>query len=274
MAHFSAGDVALILGVSSGFGAATARHLASEGCGIIGVHFDRAAAAREAEEFRRELEAEGVTAHFFNVNAADAERRSEVVAEISRLRSEETPGLSVRLMLHSLAFGALRPLISREDTMITEAQIAMTQNVMASSLVFWTQDLVGENLFAEQARVVALSSSGSHRVLPNYGAVSAAKAALEAYCRQLAFELGGTGITVNAIEAGVTDTPSLRKIPGEEPIRESATRRNPDKRLTTPNDVARAIALLCREEASWINGTTIRVDGGEGVVELDWREEN
>lgn len=274
MTQYSVGDVALILGVSSGFGAATARRLASSGCGIIGVHLDRAAGARAADELRVELEAHGVPVHFFNTNAADTGKREEVINEILKMRDTSENGLTVRLLLHSLAFGSLRPFISSEDTMITEAQLSMTQNVMASSLIFWTQELWKHNLFASSARVLALTSSGSHRVLPNYGAVSAAKASLESFCRQLSFEMGSSGVTVNAIEAGVTDTPALRKIPGQEAIRAHATERNPKSRLTTPEDIAAAVDLLCDDGAAWINGTTLRVDGGEGIVELDWRKES
>src|SRR5439155_1274446 len=83
-------------------------------------------------------------------------------------------------------------------------------------------------------------SSGGARVLPQYGPVSAAKAALESHIRQLASELAPRGITANSIRAGVTDTPALQKIPGHETIKEVARRRNPSGRLTTPEDVARA----------------------------------
>jgi len=272
MEAFSDGDYALILGVSSGFGAATARELAGRGCNIIGVHLDRAAGMPGVEALRADIENMGSTAHFFNVNAADTERRREVIEAITDLRDGVTGRFRLRLLLHSLAFGTLRPLVAREGATLSEPQLAMTLNVMASSLLFWTQDLVAGDLIGRGGRIVAMTSSGSRRVLPHYGAVSAAKAALESFCRQLAFELGDEGITVNAIEAGVTDTPALRKIPGQEHLLSDALSRNPSGRLTTPRDVARIIGMICSSSADWINGTTIRADGGEGIVELDWRD--
>jgi NAD(P)-dependent dehydrogenase (short-subunit alcohol dehydrogenase family) len=96
--------------------------------------------------------------------------------------------------------------------------------------------------------------------------VSAAKAALESHTRQLAMELAPRGIAINAIRAGVTDTPALRKIPGHEVIAETALKRNPSGRLTTPKDVAHAIAALCRPGTEWITGNVIGVDGGEDVI--------
>src|SRR5205807_964922 len=88
--------------------------------------------------------------------------------------------------------------------------------VMAHSLVYWVQDLVHRGLMRKGGKIFAMTSAGGTRVLPNYGAVSAAKAALESHVRQLAMELAPRGIAVNAIRAGVTDTPALRKIPGHE----------------------------------------------------------
>jgi enoyl-[acyl-carrier-protein] reductase (NADH) len=115
-------------------------------------------------------------------------------------------------------------------------------------------------------RIYAMTSAGSARIFPAYGAVSAAKAALESHIRQLAFELAPLGITVNAIRAGVTDTPAARQIPGYEKMAALATARNPMGRMTTPADVAAAIAVLCQEGTHWITGTVIGVDGGEDIV--------
>ena len=91
----------------------------------------------------------------------------------------------------------------------------MTLDVMAHSLVYWTQDLFFAGLLAPGARIFAMTSAGDHIVWPAYGAVSAAKAALESHVRQLAVELAPHRVAVNALRAGVTDTPALRKIPGQ-----------------------------------------------------------
>ena len=120
----------------------------------------------------------------------------------------------------------------------------MTMDVMANSLVYWMQGLVMRNLMKKGGRVFAMTSSGGHRVLPAYGAVSAAKSALESHIRQLAMELGAHGITANAMMAGVTDTPALRKIPGVPKMLKVAQAKNPAGALTTPEDVAKAMVLL------------------------------
>jgi enoyl-[acyl-carrier-protein] reductase (NADH) len=142
----------------------------------------------------------------------------------------------------------------------------MTLDVMAHSLVYWTQEIVGRGLMTRGGRIYAMTSSGGARVLPNYGPVSAAKAALESNIRQLASELAPRGITANSIRAGVTNTPALQKIPGHEAIIAMAQRRNPSGRLTTPEDVARAIVALSHPDTYWITGNVIGVDGGEEIV--------
>lgn len=111
-----------------------------------------------------------------------------------------------------------------------------------------------------------MTSSGGTRVWSGYGAVSAAKASLESHIRQLAMELAPLGITANAIRAGVTDTPALRKIPGNQEIVQTAQKINPSGRLTTPEDVAAALVVLSRPETYWMTGNIIGVDGGEDVV--------
>jgi NAD(P)-dependent dehydrogenase (short-subunit alcohol dehydrogenase family) len=255
---------ALVLGASSGFGEATSLELARNGYDIIGVHLDRKATMPHVEEVIGGIRAAGRAAVFFNVNAADPERRVEVLA-----RAKDAAGAdgTVAVLLHSLAFGNLRPYIAASaEEAITPAQMDMTLGVMAHSLVYWTQDLVYSELMRRGGKIFAMTSAGGTRVLPNYGAVSAAKAALESHIRQLAMELAPRGIAVNAIRAGVTDTPALRKIPGHEAIAETALRRNPSGRLTTPEDVARAIAVLCRPGTEWMTGNVIGVDGGEDFI--------
>src|SRR5262249_31074271 len=114
-------------------------------------------------------------------------------------------------------------------------------------------------------RIYAMTSSGGSRVLPYYGPVSAAKAALESNIRQLATELASHGITANAIRAGVTDTPAARMIPNFDEFSKEAARRNPHRRLTTTEDVARAIVVLSHPDTHWITGNVVGVDGGEDI---------
>jgi enoyl-[acyl-carrier-protein] reductase (NADH) len=172
----------------------------------------------------------------------------------------------VKVLVHSLAFGTLKPFIAgKPEEAITQAQMEMTVDVMAHSLVYWTQGLLSRKLMKKGGRIIGLTSSGGHTVIPNYGAVSAAKASLESHLRQLAMELGPMGITSNAVMAGVTETPAARKIPNFVKMSNVARAKNPGGRLTTPEDVAKAILMLVDENASWISGNVIGVDGGEDI---------
>jgi len=254
---------AVVLGVSSGFGAATARRLAGDGYHVCGVHLDRRATIASALAVKADVEATGCRAVFFNVNAADAERRAEVVSALAEAAGQG----AVKLLFHSLAFGSLAPLVGPDEkSSARKSQVEMTLDVMASSLVYWAQDLRWRGLLGEGGRVLAMTSAGSHRVTAGYGMVSAAKAALEAYVRQLAFELAPHGVSVNALRAGVTDTPALRKIPGWNAIRDRAGSINPGGRTTTPEDIAAFVSLLMRPESRWVTGNVLGVDGGEDIV--------
>lgn len=249
----------VVLGASSGFGAAAARAFARHGYDVVGVHLDRRGTQPQVDAVVADIEATGRRAWFFNVNAADDEGRASVVTSLSaQLAQGEVTGL-----LHSLAFGTLAPFVGERP--VSRKQMEMTLDVMGSSLVYWAQDLVRAGLLGDGGRIWAMTSSGSHMVWPGYGPVSAAKAVLEAACRQLAVELAPRGITTNAILAGVTDTPALRKIPGNEVLVQKALARNPGGRLTTPDDVANFLVLLAQPGAAWVNGNVIRVDGGEDI---------
>ncbi len=260
---------ALVLGASSGFGEATATELARLGMNIAGVHFDRKANLPHVEEVMARIRAHGREALFFNANAADADKRQEILGELeAKLKSSSPPG-TVRVLFHSLAFGTLRPYVGEnQNDSVDQKQMEMTVDVMGHSLVYWAQDLVRRGLMERGGRIYAMTSSGGGRVIPTYGPVSAAKAVLESHIRQLAMELAPRGITANAIRAGVTDTPALRKIPGNEVLIEGARRKNPHHRLTTPQDVAAAVGVLSRPETYWITGNVIGVDGGEDIVEV------
>ncbi len=256
---------ALILGASSGFGEATSLELARSGYNIFGVHMDLRSGLANVERIQDEIKAAGQEAVFFNVNAASADKRAIVLDAVAeRLQAD---GSSINVLLHSLAFGSLLPYFGGgSKEVLTKKQIDMTLDVMAHSLVYWTQDLVSANLIKEGARIFAMTSSGSTRVIKSYGGVSAAKASLESHIRQIAFELAPLGITANAIRAGVTDTTSLQRIPGGPELLAKAKEANPSGRATTPEDVAKAIAALADERLYWLTGNVLGVDGGEDLT--------
>jgi len=151
------------------------------------------------------------------------------------------------------------------DLFLEEEDMARTVHAMGTSLLGWTQELLGRGLFAPDSRVLGLTSEGNTVAWKGYAAVAAAKVALESVSRSIAVEMAHFGIRSNIVQAGVTDTNALRMIPGSAHLKAQARVRNPFRRLTTPQDVANVVYLLCLPEAAWINGEIIRVDGGERI---------
>jgi len=263
---------ALILGASSGMGEATARALAAAGYNICGIHLDFRAALQHVEELKADLAALGREVLYINTNAADDEKRTNALVELrARFDAAKAAGRDpyVRVVLHSLAFGSLVPFIADDPKgAVDRKKMEMTQDVMANSLVYWVQDLYRGGFLGQGSRIYVMTCEGSSRVVPSYGVVSTAKAALESHIRQLAMELArlGTGITANAIRAGVTLTPALMKIPEHDEIIAAAIRRNPTGRMTTVQDVANAIVALSGDGTGFISGEVIGVDGAEFVT--------
>jgi len=247
----------LILGGSSGLGLASAKKMAAHGANICIVHRDR---KTDLDLFTSEVEAMrslGAQVLTFNQDALKPEIMAEVISEI--------PNNSVKILLHSIAKGSLKPLTGSSKEQLTKEDLVITINAMALSWLDWTQALIKENKFTDTARNIAFTSEGNTKALTHYGAVSVAKASLEALMRQMAVELASLGITTNCIQAGVTQTKSFNMIPGSEHLAIHAQKRNPFKRLTTPEDVANAVYLLAKKEAQWVNGTILKVDGGESL---------
>ncbi|PQB04385.1 SDR family oxidoreductase [Aureitalea marina] len=248
---------AVILGGSSGLGLASAIKLASHGMNICVVHRDRRSDLAQIEKNWELIRSQHVEFKTINTDALKLDSRQKVLDEIGSNQ--------VYLLLHSLAKGNLKPLKGDRDQRLSSQDLSLTTNAMGGSLLDWAQELISSDKFSNPARIIAFTSEGNQRTWPAYGAVSAAKGVLEALIRQMAVEYAGLGISTNAIQAGVTLTPSFQMIPNNEKMAYMAEKRNPFGRLTTPQDIAKVVYLLSRPEADWINGAIIKADGGESL---------
>lgn len=251
---------AVVLGGSSGFGLASAHKLASHGMNVFIVHRNLRS---EMVDIKKEFEAlkrHGVHIATANVDAVNPFKQPEILHTIKQAIGNDR----IRCVLHSISKGNLRSMGGKSGNLSND-DFMTTVSAMAVSLYDWTRLIFDAGLFADDARIIAFTSEGSSRAWPSYGAVSAAKAALEAISRNIALEFAPYGIRSNCIQAGVSDTASLRMIPGHEVIQSYSEKRNPFHRLTRPEDVADVVYLLCTDEARWINGSVIPVDGGEHI---------
>jgi NAD(P)-dependent dehydrogenase (short-subunit alcohol dehydrogenase family) len=310
--RFDSSHWGLVLGGSSGFGLATAQKLARCGMNVAIVHRDRKGAMAAIEPRFDEIRATGVGFLALNLDALSAEGRKTA---LDALAEKMGPNGKVRVVMHSIAFGNLKPIVapkpdtvasdaadklaaalglpkekvtaavrdafgkgadalapmlepipSDNDAVLEDEDFARTVYSMGTSMLTWVQDIFARKLFAADARVVGMTSEGNEVSWRGYAAVSAAKVALESVSRAIAVEYGPYGIRSNIVQAGITDTPALRLIPGSDRMKADARLKNPLGRLTTPHDVADFIALLCTNEAAWVNGALICVDGGERIA--------
>ncbi|WP_224482803.1 SDR family oxidoreductase [Robertkochia aurantiaca] len=254
--------LALIIGGSTGLGYASARKLAMNGFDLFIVHRTRRNEREEVNERFAELEAAGAEVRQFNADAVNRDKRREILRS---LKEECTSERKVSLLLHSLAKGNLKKMTDSNEQLLSGDDFKVTVEAMGINLYEWARSLFDMELFDSDSRIISFTSEGNQKAWPYYGAVSAAKAALEAITRNLALEFAPYGITSNCIQAGITDTASLRRIPGHTELIEAARKRNPMKRLTRPEDVANVVYLLTRPEARWINGSILKADGGESL---------
>jgi enoyl-[acyl-carrier protein] reductase I len=251
----------IVLGGSSGLGLSSAKKLAQHGMNICIVHRNPRMEMEKIQQEFTEIKSNRISFIDFNADGLNRQKQQQILTEIKNKIGKKG---SVRCLLHSIAKGSLKSMTGNEPTLTTD-DFQITLQAMAVSLYEWTKAIYEAHLFAKDARVLSFTSEGSGKAWQHYGAVSAAKAALEAISRNIALEFAPFGIRSNCIQAGVTDTRSLRMIPGNEKIVDYAQQRNPFKRLTTPEDVANVVYLLCKDEAAWINGAVVPVNGGEHI---------
>jgi len=251
---------ALILGASSGIGADCAKAFAKKGFNIYGVYLRKPKA--HIDKLSKEIESFNVKVIYKKANAANPESRKKILEELSNKKN-----IKIKVFVHSLAFGALKPFIHKKNQdQLNQKNIEMTMDVMCNSLIYWSQDLFHKKLFCPGSQIISMTSVGSQKQWQSYGAVSMAKAALESATRQLAFELAPSKIGCNCIQAGVTLTPALKKIPGYKTMINNAKLNNPHNRLTLTTDISKITVKIGLSNSYWMTGNTIKVDGGESLT--------
>lgn len=260
---------AFILGGSGGFGMATASMLAQKGMNIFIVHRDTRCHLSDFNSKINDIKQLGVKVETINCNAADYNSKEKILGAYNAIAGKDE---HIKLFLHAIADGNLKTIFRQakadERETLSMEDFQQTINAMGLNFIFWGRTLFEAGYLHEQSRIIGITSEGSYRVLPNYAAVSSAKAVLESACKYMAVELAMRKITVNLINAGITDTHALSVFPNYKGLIEKARLRNPSGRLTSPDDIAKVVFLLCQDESQWITGEVIRVDGGEQLVNL------
>lgn len=249
----------IVLGGSSGLGYASALKLAQHGMNLIIIY--RASRMQVAAIEKRFDSIRNQHIELLTINA-DATREDQMDGIFTQIHSFLN-GNKIYLLLHSISKGNLRPMTG--ENRLSTGDFQQTIHSMGISLYSWVTRLNQQSLFAKPARILSFTSEGSTRPMQEYAAVSAAKAALEAINRNIAIEFATSQITANCIQAGVTDTSSLQRIPNYEILKSQSIKRNPNNRLTLPEDAANAVYVLALKESQWITGNVIKVDGGESL---------
>ena len=240
------GKIALVTGGTRGIGKATALKLAHAGCDVAILYHN---SHDEADALCAAIRDLGRRAHALQTDVSN-------------------PDLLVE------TFALLRQQFDHFDFVISNAAIGVLKPALELTLKHWRRCLetnaLALNLLAQLAvphmpsggALVAISSLGASRAIPQYAFIGASKAALESLARHLAQELGPRGIRVNVVSAGAVDTDALKFFPNREQLLAEYARRTPSGPTLTAEDVANAVFLLCQPEASMINGHTLVVDGG------------
>jgi enoyl-[acyl-carrier protein] reductase III len=242
--------IALITGGARGIGRATALKFAQSGCDIAIVYYN---SSDEAAALVKEVQHLGRRAVAIQANVADHQSVNEMFTEFSKYFK------SLDFLISNAASGVLKPAIkmtTKHWRWCMETN-ALALNHLASE---------GRKLMAKGSRIIALSSLGAHRAIPNYAFIGASKAALEALVRSLSLELAADGISVNTVSAGVVDTDALMHFPNREQLLDEYQSNSLAGRALTPVDVANTVYLLCLPEAGMIKGHTLFVDAGYSII--------
>lgn len=246
MSSVFTGKVALITGGARGIGRATALKLAHSGCDVAIVYYN---SSDEAERLVEEIKQLGRVAVAIQANVADHQSVKEMFAKFRESFTQ------LNFLVSNAASGVLKPALKMSTK---HWRWCMETNALALNHLVSE----GKDLMSAGGRVIALSSLGAHRAIPNYAFIGASKAALEALVRSLSLEMAEFGVTVNTVSAGVVDTDALKHFPNREQLLDEYQAHSLSARPLTPSDVANTVYLLCLPEAEMINGHTLFVDAG------------
>lgn len=241
------GKIALVTGGSRGIGRAIVARFADSGADVVINYLRNEEAAQEVKEL---VESRGRKAHLIRANVGDPKAVRAMFAEIGEAFGR------LDILVHNAALGSFIPVMNLKGyhwkiTMDTNARALLVCSQQAAPL-----------MEGRRGRIIAISSLGSHRVMPSYGAIGVSKAALESLVRYLAVELAPRNIHVNGVSGGAIDTDALLNHPLADTMKEEVVRRTPAGRMGTPDDLAKVVLFLCSPASDWIVGQTIIADGG------------
>ena len=247
-----AGKIALITGASRGIGRALAERFASEGADIVLNYLRNEEAARETEKLIRQ---NGTKVLLAQANVGNPKEAQELVEAAGKKFG------AIDILIHNAALGAFKPVA---ELRVNQWDLSLDVNakallVLAQAALPWMEKAGGGS-------IIALSSLGSKRYIPNYGAIGISKAALEALVRYLAVEFAPKKIRVNAVSGGLVDTDAIRSFPHQEIFKKEVLARTPAARIGKPEDMAKVVTFLASDEAAWVYGQTLVADGGLSLI--------
>ncbi len=252
MSKTLSGKSALITGASRGIGRAIAHRFAEMGANIL-VNYVRNEEA--ALDTVKSLEKSGIRAVAFQGNAGDPKDMDSMVAKTI----SEFGGIDI--LVHNAALGAFKPVHKLKVN-----QWELSLDINAKALLLLTQKALPSMESRGGGNILAISSLGAHRFIPNYGAIGISKSAVEALVRYLAVELASKKIRVNCVSGGLVDTDALKSFPDYEGFKKEVLSRTPAGRIGEPDDIARVAAFLVSPDSKWIVGQTLIADGGLSLI--------
>lgn len=240
------GKIVLVTGGSRGIGRAISAKFGELGATVL-INFLQNTEA--AEETLQLLQQSGIECRLYQANLV----HSHEISEMTKRIAEDFGKLDI--LIHNAALGVFKPTLELRTN-----QWDLTMNINTRALLLLSKNCLG--LMKEGGQIIAISSLGSHRVIPNYGAIGVSKAALESLVKYLAVEMAEYGIRVNAVSGGIIESDSITKIPEHEKMLSEVREKIPAKRMGQPEDIANAVAVLASDQCSWIHGHIFVVDGG------------